>query len=171
MKKTALIILLFSIAVILLLATNLLILRAVSQKEIDDVTPRILCSELKKYNPEILWIIPNYNNTDISKNQTWCQEILELNKIIGMHGIKHTYKEFEKNISQAELESAIQIWKNCFKSAPTLFKAPQLALSKQNKKLLQENNFTIKGQTNQIIHKVYHCNDTGLLSNKIINLI
>ncbi len=41
----------------------------------------------------------------------------------------------------------------------------------KNKKLIKENNLKLKGKFNQLLHKVYHCGNTGKFSNKIIDLI
>ena len=138
--------------------------------QIDDIHPSISCPELEKYNPEILWVIPNYNETPISRNQKWCKEILSLNKQIGMHGIKHEYREFEGKIEREELEEAIKIFEDCFGFSPEIFKPPQLALSKENKKLLKEYNLTIKNRFNQLTHKVYHCSDSGIFPNWFVRI-
>jgi len=142
------------------------LIRTTSPRELDDLTPGILC-ELEYLNKsDILWVIPLYNNIPISENKTWCKEVLKLNKTIGMHGIRHSpYREFEQNISQQEMQLGINIFKECFGFEPELFKPPQLAISDKNLKLIDYNNLTYKGKLNQITHKVYHCNDSGILPN------
>jgi hypothetical protein len=155
---------------ILLLFPVLSLTRLLLRFQIDDIHPSIECPELKKYNPDILWVIPKFEGVKISENQTWCREILSLNKTLGMHGITHEYKEFERNITKTELEEGIKIFRDCFGFSPEMFKPPHLALSRENKELLREYNLTIKLRFNQITHKVYHCNDSGLFPNWVVNV-
>jgi predicted deacetylase len=157
-----------AILLIILLIPLFFLIRIFSSTQIDDISPEISCPELKQYDPDILWIIPKYNNIPISSNKTWCKEIITLNKTLGIHGITHEYKEFEKEIKTEDLEEAINIFEECFNKKPEIFKAPQLALSKENKKLLEKYNLTLFGQINQIKSKVYHCENTGRFSNKLI---
>jgi predicted deacetylase len=97
---------------------------------------------------------------------------LNLNKTAGMHGIEHDYKEFKNNeISQENLSDTIQMFDECFKYKPSIFKAPQLMLSEKNRVLLEKNNLKIKGKINQVIHKVYHCSDTGTFPNYLHDLL
>ena len=51
-----------------------------------------------------------------------------------------------------------------------MFKPPGLAISMQNRRLVKDNGMKLKRNFNQIIHKVYHCNNTGRFSNKFIDL-
>lgn len=156
--KTTLIILFVILAI-------LFIFRANTPREIDDLTPGILCEQEYLEKSDVLWVIPNYNNSLISENPEWCKEILALNKTLGMHGVRHYYKEFQDNLTQEYLNQGIYAFEKCFGYKPTMFKPPQLALSKENEILLQKNNLTTKKYSNQILHKVYHCNDTGTLPN------
>lgn len=158
------------IASLIILFLSLFLIRAITPREIDDVSPEIPCSEkyIKKSN--ILWIIPNFNNKSILKNKKWCDYILSLNKTLGLHGVTHEFKEFDIKRDQKYLQKGIDIFEKCFGFKPEMFKPPQLAISKQNKKLIKENNMKLKLNFNQIIHKVYHCNNTGRFSNKIIDL-
>jgi len=166
MRKIILIIL-GSIFVILFC---LFLIRLVSPREIDDVSPGIFCEEdyLKKL--DILWVIPNFQGESISKNSEWCEYILSLNKTLGLHGVTHKYEEFMTERNQEYLNEGIEIFEDCFGFKPTMFKPPQLAISEENKKLISENNIELKGRLNQFFHKVYHCNDTGEFSNKFIDL-
>jgi len=143
--------------------------RNIFPSEIDDVCPEIPCSEIEKYNPDILWVIPDYNGILI--NKTWCDEILKLNKTVGMHGINHDYQEFLGNITQEQLENGVRTFTDCFNQAPTKFKPPQLAISNENKELIKENNLSLKLEFNQLFHKVYHCQDTGLFPNWFVRII
>ena len=51
-----------------------------------------------------------------------------------------------------------------------MFKPHQIKINKENKMLIKNNNLDLKLEFNQIIHKVYHCDNTGVIDNKIINL-
>lgn len=139
--------------------------RIATPKEIDDIHPLNPCEQEYIEKANILWVIPKYLNTPISKNKTWCNEILKLNKTLGMHGIYHSYHEFKYKINETELIEAKQIFQDCFGYKPTLFKPPYLRLSNENKQLLEKNNLTIKRITNQNLHKVYHCQNTGVFPN------
>ncbi|MBT4376625.1 DUF2334 domain-containing protein [archaeon] len=148
----------------------LFIVRANSPREIDDVNPLRKCETDYLKKSDILWIIPNLDNQSISENKTWCKKIQKMNKTLGMHGITHTKNEFNYLVNESELKKGIQIFEECFNQTPTMFKAPYLKLSKENQKILKQNNFEIKGFWNQNFHKVYHCKDSGILPNKFHDL-
>ena len=122
--------------IIIIILACLLIIRANTTKEIDDVSPRIICEQEYLQKADVLWIIPRFQNKPISENLEWCQEILNLNKTIGMHGIYHSHKEFENYVNKTEFQEAIQIFEDCFGHKPKIFKAPQLEISKENKKII-----------------------------------
>ncbi len=148
----------------------LFFIRLINPREIDDVSPEISCPELEIYNPDILWIIPLYNKKPMSENSEWCNYILALNRTIGLHGVTHEYQEFGKDLNQTYLDEGIEIFEDCFGFAPILFKPPQLKIIKENKKLIKENKMKLKGTINQVLHKVYHCSDTGKVSNKFVDI-
>lgn len=169
-KKRLLILLNFLLIILIVLAI-LFLIRLINSTEIDDVTPGIPCPEIEKYNPDVLYIIPNYNNNLISENKEWCDYILSLNKTLALHGITHTYREFlYSNISQEELNFGISEFEKCFNQSPKMFKPPQLEINKENKQIISKNNLERRTNFNQITHKVYHCNDSDLISNKIIHI-
>lgn len=145
---------------------SLIFIRAINPREIDDLNPQIPCEKEYIEKSETLWVIPLKNNIPISENKTWCQEIVSLNKTLGLHGIYHNYHEFDFEINESDLIRAKQIFEECFGYEPTIFKPPYLHISKENKILVKENNLTIKRFWNQNTHKVYHCQDTGYFSNK-----
>lgn len=153
-----------------LLIFDLFFLRAFSQKEIDDIHPEIPCQLKYLEKSEILWVIPKFNNKLISENKTWCQEILSLNKTLGLHGVYHEFEEFNIDRNQEYLQEAINIFEECFGAKPKIFKPPQLKISVENKKLIEENDMELKGRINQLTHKVYHCNDDGRFKNWVIDL-
>jgi len=152
MKKSILIVL-----IILILITGLFLIRTLSPKEIDDVTPAFFCAEELLKKSDILFVIPKFNNISISENPKWCEYILSLNKTLGLHGVYHTYREFEIDRSQEYLQEGIDEFKACFGYKPEIFKPPQLKISKANRKLIKENNMSLKTIPNKIIHKIYHC--------------
>jgi len=154
------------ILVVFLILACLIIVRANTTREIDDVTPGIICEKEYLQKADILWIIPRFQNTPISENKEWCDYISSLNKTIGMHGIYHSYKEFGYYVNESEFKEAMQIFEDCFNQTPIMFKAPQLNLSNENEILVNSFNLKIRKSAHQTIHKVYHCNNTGTFSNK-----
>lgn len=166
MKKIKIIVL-----TIVSLIAIIFLIRFLNPTEIDDVSPEIPCPEIEKYNPNILYVTPNFMNIPISENIEFCKEILSLNKTLALHGINHTYREFlYENISQKNLNFAISEFQKCFNQTPKIFKPSHLQISKTNKKLIKENNLELKTWFNQGTHKVYHCNNSGILPNKIIKI-
>jgi len=166
MKKKTLILLLIIPTLIL----TLFLIRSISPKEIDDISPEIPCEKEYLEKSNILWVIPKFNNKSVSENPSWCQEILNLNKTLGLHGLTHEFYEFNKTQNPEYLQEAINIFEQCFGTKPIMFKPPQLKISKENKELIKNNNLKLKLNFNQIIHKVYHCGDTGKFSNRIVDL-
>jgi len=162
------VILIFIIIVIILLLAILFLIRFFSEKQLDDVSPGVKCQEdlLKKVDK--LFIVPKFNNKNISEDKQWCEYILSLNKKLALHGFTHEYKEFSKDRDEKYLQKAASIFKECFNQPPNEFKPPYLIISKNNKKLIKKN-MKLDLFFNQIFHKVYHCNDTGKFSNKFID--
>ena len=165
--------------VVFLFIALLFFMRLLSPREIDDVSPEIFCSEEVLEKSDVLWIIPKFENKSISENKEWCDYILSLNKTLGLHGVYHSFHEFEVDrdleyLSQGDdlvgPQGGIDIFKECFGFEPELFKPPQLKISQENENLIKENNMEFNGRINQLTHKVYHCNDSGLFLNKFIDL-
>jgi predicted deacetylase len=157
--------------VLFVLILSLFFIRLINPSEIDDVSPGINCPEIEIYNPSTLYVIPNYNNNPISNDTGWCKHILSLNKTLELHGITHSYREFlYKNITQEDLNYGISEFEKCFNKTPDKFKAPQLDISKENRLLIKENNLKLRTRFNQITRKVYHCNDSDVIPNKIIKI-
>jgi predicted deacetylase len=169
MRFKKIILLIILITIILLLA--LFLIRLFSPRQIDDVSPDIQCDKELLQKSDILYIIPSFNNNNISNNKEWCNEILALNKTLALHGYHHKYNEFLEDKNDNYLEESINVFKQCFNETPKEFKPPQLAISDDNKKLIQKHNLKLKIGFNQITHKVYHCKDTGKFPNWIIDLI
>ncbi len=167
-KRIKLLVFLVILIALIMIESNFLMIRAFNPKEIDDVHPDISCSKECMKEADILWVIPNFNNKKISDNQTWCESILKLNKEIGLHGYTHEYLEFANETKESEIEDAIEIFEDCFKFKPKMFKSPQLKISDENAEIIESYNMTIIGKFNSVVHKVYHCNDTGVFSNEVI---
>lgn len=161
--------LLYPIFFILLLVFILFLTRLFSQTQIDDISPQIPCENYLIEKSDILFIIPKFNNISIAENKTWCNYILSLNKTLALHGIYHNYNEFQENKTEEYLQEGISIFKECFGFYPSSFKPPQLAISSQNKRLIKRKLTLLLG-FNQLSHKVYHCQDTGVYSNRFISL-
>ncbi|MFH1308315.1 MAG: hypothetical protein ABIH72_05675 [archaeon] len=162
---------LIPITILLIIILSLLIIRAFSEKQLDDVSPTVTCSPELLEKADVLYIIPSYKNQNISSNQEWCRSILLLNKKLALHGVYHTYKEFSTDRSKEYLEKGIKEFENCFNLKPEEFKSPQLATSITNKKLIKNNNLKLNGIANQIFHKVYHCDNSGTFPNWLMNWI
>ena len=132
MKKAWKIVLL----ILFILLSITLVVRANTLRQIDDVTPGIFCEEEYLEKADVLWVIPKFQGIRISNNTEWCQEILSLNKKIGMHGVQHYFNEFKENISQEYIQEGINIFEECFGYTPTMFKPPKLDISKENKNFI-----------------------------------
>ena len=158
------------ITLIISMILIILFIRGFSEKQLDDVTPGINCSQELINKADVLYIIPKYNNISIARDLDWCKKILALNKPLALHGVYHTYNEFRKDRDQGYLDEGISAFQECFNKSPESFKPPQLAISVKNK-ILIEKKMHLDSFWNQFFHKVYHCNDTGIFSNSIIDWI
>lgn len=168
MKKIfekALIIFLF---IFILLALILFLTRLILPTQIDDISPLIPCEESLIEKSDVFYVIPKFNNRSISENKTWCSYILSLNKTLALHGVYHTYNEFETDRTEEYLQEGIKIFEDCFNFTPSSFKPPQLTSSKASKKLIKQK-MNLDYIPNQLFHKVYHCNDTGRNKNALID--
>lgn len=152
------------ILLVLIIPVVFLLLRIINPSQVDDVNPE--CENYLVEQNDILWITPFLNNVTLSEK--WCKYILSLNKTLGLHGIYHTYDEFNIDRNQEYLDKGINEFFKCFGYKPRIFKAPQLKISEQNKKLIEKNNMTLYSTKEQILSKVYHCNNSGRFSNNFI---
>jgi len=157
------------LVIIFFLAVMLFAAREVLPTEIDDVSPEINCPEIDTYNPDILYVIPDFNNKPISQNVDWCNYISSLNKTLELHGIHHwPYEEFKtQTITQADIDFAVYRFETCFGERPDKFKPPQLAISQNNKNVIERSGLKLE-LNSYILHKVYHCSDTGVRSNNAV---
>jgi predicted deacetylase len=157
------------IIVILVVFLFIWVIRIFSDRHLDDISPGIECDIELIEKSDILFVIPKYSNQSISDNMSWCENVLEFDKELAMHGVYHTYEEFLEGRSKEYLNEGINIFEECFGFEPESFKAPQMELSRENKKIIRER-IKIVGKINQIFHKTYHCEDTGILSNRFIDI-
>lgn len=153
-------IVLFGILFLFILLFSLYITRMFTDREIDDVTPGIYCEPEYIAKSDVLWIIPIFNNKSIAKDKEWCNGIKALNKTLGMHGVYHTFNEFNTLRNEEYIKQGISAFEECFGYTPRIFKPPQLALSFDNKKMLENLGLNVEWYFNQWTHKVYHCSDT-----------
>lgn len=153
---------------ILFLTGYIFFARMTLGREIDDVSPAIYCESELIVKSDVLWVIPLYENESISEDIGWCDYIKSLNKTLGMHGVEHSYREFGVLRNEEYIQRGIDAFEECFGYTPRRFKAPQIDLNEGNIELLEDMGFDVKGNINQVMHKVYHCSDTGKLSNKFI---
>ena len=168
MKAIKSILLILAFLLIILFAIYLI--RAFSAIEIDDVSPGIPCESSLLAKADILYVIPKFENKSISENKTWCAEILALNKTLAMHGVYHTYNEFLEQRNESYLEEGIDAFRDCFGFNPERFKPPQMAFSDENAKLIKSK-MQLDLNVDSILHKAYHCNDSGYFSNKFMDII
>ncbi len=156
---------------IILFAIILLeIIRLVSPRHLDDVHPNIPCDETLLKKADILYVIPKFENVSIANNVEWCAKILSYNKTLAMHGVYHTYNEFIADRNESYVQDGAEEFNKCFGYSPTMFKPPQVAISKYNKDLLK-NKYTLDTWVTERFHKVYHCNNQGMFPNWVSDLI
>ncbi len=155
---------------IIILIFILFLIRAFSERQFDDTSPGIPCDEKLLQKADILFVIPKFNNKSISENPEWCEKILGLNKTLAMHGVRHTYHEFLEDRNEEYLQEGIEIFGECFGFKPQRFKPPQLKISINNKRVVRKSGMKLDLVLNQIFHKVYHCGDTGIWPNWLIDL-
>ena len=147
----------------------LFIMRLFSEKHLDDVNPLIKCDKALLKKADVLAVIPKYKNINISDNKIWCNYISSLNKKLILHGIYHTYNEFLEDKNQEYLDEGSKIFEECFNFIPLEFKPPQLAISKNNKELIKKS-YKLDKLFTQITRKTYHCEDSGLFPNWLIDM-
>lgn len=148
---------------------SLFLIRAFSEKHLDDVSPGIPC-ELELLNKaDVFYVIPKFENKSISDNKIWCSWISGMGKRLAMHGVYHAYNEFLTDRSLDYVLEGEKIFEECFGFKPEEFKPPQLAISKNNTKMIKFK-YKLRITFDHVLHKAYHCNDTGVLKNWLIDL-
>ncbi len=169
-KRLTKIVLKIFILTLIILLIVLYSLRYSNSTELDDVSPGISCERDLIEKADTLWIIPVFEGKAISSNEEWCKEILALNKTLGLHGVYHDYNEFGTTREGGYIDRGIKEFESCFGYKPEMFKAPQLNLTKENKRIVEEAGMRVRGKLSQVTHKVYHCEDRGTFSNRFIDL-
>ncbi len=161
----------YSLFLIALLFFILTFIRSVNNVHLDDVSPAIPCDKNLIESADVLYVIPEFNNVSISDNLDWCSYILSFNKTIAMHGVYHTYKEFETTRSEKYIQDGADDFKKCFVFAPTRFKAPQVSINSANLNMISNMGYVVDTWLSERFHKVYHCNDEGEFPNWVSDLI
>ena len=87
-----------------------------------------------------------------------------------MHGVKHTHKEFLEDRNETYFQYGVKEFEKCFGYLPSEFKPPQLAINKNNKAKIKTD-YKVRTWLTQVTHKAYHCNDSGLFPNWVIDII
>lgn len=144
---------------LLLILLILILIRQYSPAQLEDVRPGRYCSENYIQKSEYLMVIPLFENNSIADNKTWCEQILALNKTLGMHGVTHSQNEFAVVLDQEYIIKGMEEFKKCFGYYPEIFSAPQFKLNKSNKRIFYSLDMEIHGWLFAITHKVYHCVD------------
>lgn len=165
-------ILLYILIIIALVPILFFLIRLVLPKQIDDVSPEIPCSQELLEKADVFYVIPKFNNKSIAENETFCEKIKAMNKTLRLHGVYHYYNEFSTDRNKEYLQEGINIFEECFNETPKAFKPPQLAISKNNKKLMKSK-MKLNVYLNQWLHKVYHCENNvsyGIMPNWVIEL-
>jgi predicted deacetylase len=157
------------IGIILFLVIALFFIRLFSERQVDDVSPDMNCEDSILKKADVFYVVPDFKNKSITDNKEWCNKMLAMNKTLALHGVYHTYNEFSQDRASEYLKKGVSDFKLCFNQIPIRFKPPQLAISDNNKRLILENNMQLDLNLNQLFHKVYHCNNSGRLSNKFID--
>lgn len=157
------------IVVIALVVGGLIVLsRLVSREELDDVHPLIMgVNDPHIDRSEWLWVIPLYAGEPISNHPHWCKHLLSTGKKIGLHGVRHTHREFGVEINDHFLDTGIDEFVKAFGFYPTHFKAPSLDLHPANRKKLEDRGIKIFGKFNQVIHNVHHSPKNRLADGKL----
>ena len=148
----------------------LIVIRFFSYSYLDDVHLDIPCEESLLNKADYLAVIPLYNNNSIGDNKEWCDNIKNLNKTLILHGVYHTFQEFNEDRSREYIELGETAFRQCFGFNASEFKPPQLKISDKNKEILRED-YIIHTDFKSVIHKSYHCNDSGKFPNWLVALI
>lgn len=147
--------------VAIVLGITLVAHRELSGKELDDVHPDIPCDEKMLAESEWWWVVPLYGDKPLSDNPEWVEKVKKSGKKIGMHGVRHTFSEFNTDVSKEYIQKGMDEFEKAFGYKPTHFKAPKLQLTTNNYNLLKSMGFTVHTKWDQMIHKIYHCIDHG----------
>jgi hypothetical protein len=157
---------LYIILILFLVFLSLFIIRFLSAKELNEVSPGIPCDPALLQKADFLFIVPKYQDKSIAENPEWCNKILSLDKELGMYGVLDSYEEFKIDKPREYYDEGVKIFIKCFNKTPEEFKPPQLIISKNNKNYIKKEMKVDLFWNNEIFHKVYSCQANGKLSNK-----
>jgi len=148
------------------LLIGLWFVRFVLPSQVDDVNPLMNCSEEVLDLADVYFVVPKFGGVAISGE--WCESILSRNKELAMHGVTHSFEEFGVVRNEEYFDEGVDIFWTCFGFEPEKFKPGQLKWNAKND--------WIKGEVevelfwNQVLHKVYHCGDSGRFPNWLIRV-
>jgi len=148
------------------LVVLLFFIRLVLPSQVDDVNPLMGCSDEILDLADVYFVVPKFEGVAIGGK--WCDYISGKNKKLAMHGVYHTYREFEAYRNEVYFEEGVEIFEECFGFKPERFKPGQLEFSRDNDWIRDE--VEIDLIWNQIFHKVYHCGDSGVFPNWFIRV-
>jgi len=151
---------------VVFLIVGLWLVRLVLPSQLDDVSPGISCEEKLLNRADIYFVIPKFENIEIERE--WCEDILKKEKTIGMHGVYHSYKEFEVYRNEEYFNEGTKAFEECFGFAPEKFKPGHLKWTDENNWIKEK--MKVDLFWNQVFHKVYHCGDTGVFPNWAIRI-
>ena len=152
--------------IVVFLIVGLWLVRLVLPSQLDDVSPGISCEEKLLNRADVYFVIPKFEGVETERE--WCEIILEKGKDIGLHGVYHSYKEFEVYRDEEYFGEGVDIFERCFRFTPERFKPGQLKFAKENNWIKEE--MEVDLVWNQIFHKVYHCGDEGKFPNWLIRI-
>ena len=166
MEKRALVLGMFIAAVLLVLYVFML-WSSRHPLIVDDVYPGSSCDGLLK-KADILYVIPNFEHHLIQDDPEWCAKIRSLNTTLGLHGITHLYPEFDGEINEEDLLSAIHSFETCFREKPRLFRPPYNLINTKNEEIVSRMDMAVYDKR-FIIHPYCHCDPKFLM--KVLNVI
>ena len=115
---------------------------------------------------DVLYVVPKFDGVGISGDEEWCEKILSLDKELALHGVTHKYLEFGEVRAGEYVNLGVNEFEECFGFTPTRFKPPHIKWSSENDWMKED--FEVDVFFNQVFHKVYHCDDTGVFSNRFV---
>lgn len=171
LRKKIIFWILIALLIIVVLEFAIFIIRAFSPTQLDDVTPGIPCDEELLAKSDVFFVIPKFEGIGIGNNSEWCEKMILYDKKLEMHGVYHTFNEFRTERDANYLDEGIIEFERCFGKKPEGFKAPQMDLLEKNRRMILDSGLKNYGPINQILHKTYHCGDTGIISNALTEII
>ncbi len=154
--------------VVLVLIVILFFVRLVLPSQVDDVSPLMNCSDEVLDLGDVYYVVPAFEGVSVLEEDGWCDYILGKDKELAMHGVFHTYREFGVVRDREYFREGVGIFEDCFGFVPERFKPGQLEWVSGNDWI--EDEVEVDLIWNQVFHKVYHCGDTGVFPNWVVNI-